>query len=179
MMYSDTRSYLPDDILVKVDRAAMSVSLETRVPFLDPEVAAAAWQIDAATHRADGEGKWVLRNILSRYVPRELFDRPKKGFAMPVGRWLRGELRDWAGDLLNGARLREQGYLDAALVNRRWQQHQSAKTDWSHQLWSVLMFQSWLDDVEDRRGFRFSEAQKVTQFTRAPKTEALSATQTS
>jgi asparagine synthase (glutamine-hydrolysing) len=144
MMYSDTRVYLPDDILVKVDRAAMAVSLETRVPFLDPEVAEAAWSIDAATHRADGSGKWVLRQLLQRYVPRELFERPKKGFAVPVGQWIRHELRAWARELLDPAELRRQGLLDADLIERRWQQHQSGQTNWTYQLWSVLMFQAWM-----------------------------------
>ena len=165
MMYTDTRSYLPDDILVKVDRAAMSVSLETRVPFLDPEVAAAAWRIDSATHQADGRGKWVLREILSRYLPREQFERPKKGFSVPVGQWLRGELRGWAEELIQPSRLRQEGFLNAALVSRRWQQHQSGKAEWGLQLWGVLMFQAWLAHLNDPRAFRFSETQFVKPIT--------------
>jgi asparagine synthase (glutamine-hydrolysing) len=168
MMYSDTRSYLPDDILMKVDRAAMAVSLETRVPFLDPQVAAAAWSIDSATHRADGRGKWVLRELLARYVPRELFERPKKGFNIPMGAWLRTELRGWAEELLRPERLREQGFFDARLVRRRWDQHQSGRTDWSYQLWSVLMFQAWLERATDHKTFRFSEARPVAQPPIAP-----------
>jgi asparagine synthase (glutamine-hydrolysing) len=161
MMYSDTRSYLPDDILMKVDRAAMAVSLETRVPFLDPHVAAAAWSIDSATHRADGRGKWVLRELLARHVPRELFERPKKGFAIPMGAWLRTDLRGWAEELLRPERLRTQGFFDARLVRRRWDQHQSGRTDWSYQLWGVLTFQSWLEHATDHTSFRFSEARPV------------------
>jgi asparagine synthase (glutamine-hydrolysing) len=144
MMYVDTRVYLPDDILVKVDRAAMAVSLETRVPFLDAEVAEAAWRIDPATHRRDGRGKWILRQILERFVPRAFFERPKKGFAVPVDQWMRHELRGWAEDLLDTATLRRQGFFDADLIERRWRQHLSGRANWQYQLWSVLMFQSWL-----------------------------------
>jgi asparagine synthase (glutamine-hydrolysing) len=144
MMYVDTRVYLPDDILVKVDRAAMAVSLETRVPFLDPDVAEAAWRIDPVTHRRDGNGKWILRQILERYVPGTLFERPKKGFSVPVDRWMRNELRDWAEDLLDPSTLRRQGFFDASLIDRRWRQHLSGQTNWQYQLWSVLMFQSWI-----------------------------------
>jgi asparagine synthase (glutamine-hydrolysing) len=151
MMYMDTRVYLPDDILVKVDRAAMAVSLETRVPFLDPDVAEAAWRIDPVTHRKDGSGKWVLRQILERYVPRTLFERPKKGFSVPVDRWMRSELRGWAEDLLDPAAMRRQGFFDANLIDRRWRQHLSGQTNWQYQLWSVLMFQSWLADWSSPR----------------------------
>lgn len=145
MMHFDACEYLPDDILVKVDRAAMAVSLETRVPMLDPEVATAAWGIPSAVLMHDGTGKWVLRRLLQRYVPRELVERPKKGFSVPIGRWLRGELRGWAADLLDPQRLRSDGYLDAELIQRCWRQHQSGRADRSTQLWNVLMFQAWLD----------------------------------
>ena len=165
MMYADTLSYLPDDILVKVDRAAMSVSLETRVPFLDPEVAAAAWRIDSATHRADGRGKWVLRELLSRYIPREQFERPKKGFSVPIGQWLRGELRDWAEGLIEPGRLRQEGFFNESVVSRRWAQHQSGRTEWGLQLWGVLMFQAWLEQINDPRAFRFSEVDSVKPLT--------------
>lgn len=148
MMYTDTRRYLPDDILVKVDRAAMAVSLETRVPLLDVEVARSAWRIPAAMHMRDGRGKWVLRRLLERHLPRELFDRPKSGFAMPVGKWLRGELREWADALLDPARLRREGYLLAPKIERRWQQHVRGQADWSSHLWSVLMFQAWLENSQ-------------------------------
>ena len=146
MMYQDTAMYLPDDILVKVDRAAMAVSLESRVPLLDPEVANAAWQIPSAVHFADGRGKWILRQILERHVPRTLIDRPKAGFAVPIGRWLRGELRDWATALLAPSRLERDGLFNREIVSRRWAQHlASDSVDWSFHLWTILMFQAWLE----------------------------------
>jgi asparagine synthase (glutamine-hydrolysing) len=145
MMYVDTRLYMPDDVLVKVDRAAMAVSLETRVPLLDPRVAQAAWRIPLEVHLADGGGKWVLRQLLERYVPRELFERPKMGFGVPISRWLKRELSEWAGDLLAPARLRREGYLEPALIERCWRQHRAGAANWSTQLWIVLMFQSWLE----------------------------------
>jgi asparagine synthase (glutamine-hydrolysing) len=150
MMYADTCCYLPDDILVKVDRAAMAVSLETRVPLLDPQVARAAWRIPAALHLKDGKGKWVLRQILERYVPRELFDRPKSGFAVPVARWLRRDLREWADALLDPVLIRRDGYFAAAPIERRWRQHVRAEMDWSFHLWGLLMFQAWLADFGRR-----------------------------
>jgi asparagine synthase (glutamine-hydrolysing) len=152
MMHADTRQYLPDDILVKVDRAAMAVSLETRVPFLDPRVAEAAWRIPSSIHLRDGRGKWVLRQILERHVPREWFDRPKSGFAVPLARWLRGELKDWAADLLDPVRMRAEGYFVTAQIERRWHQHLAGRMNWSSHLWGVLMFQSWLEDFERTSG---------------------------
>ena len=146
MMYADTQCYLPDDILVKVDRAAMAVSLETRVPLLDPGVARAAWAIPSGMHMRDGKGKWVLRELLRRHVPQELVDRPKRGFAVPVGRWLRNELRDWAGSLLDPARMRREHNFEVPLIERRWRQHLNGEMDWTPHLWGVLMFQAWLDD---------------------------------
>lgn len=146
MMYVDTCIYMPDDVLVKLDRAAMAIALETRVPLLDPQVAEAAWRIPTAVHLRDGRGKWVLRQLLERYVPRELTDRPKMGFGVPIGRWLRGELKEWAGDLLSTARLRREGYLDPEVVEERWRQHVDGRADWGTQLWIVLMFQSWLSE---------------------------------
>jgi asparagine synthase (glutamine-hydrolysing) len=146
MMYTDVGRYLPDDILVKVDRAAMAVSLETRVPLLDVEVARAAWRIPTAVHMRDGRGKWVLRRLLERDLPRALFERPKSGFALPVARWLRGELREWAAAQLDPARLRREGYLFGPEIERRWRQHASGQADWSGHLWTVLMFQAWLED---------------------------------
>lgn len=148
MMHFDACEYLPDDILVKVDRAAMAVSLETRVPMLDPEVAIAAWEIPSSILMHDGKGKWVLRELLQRYVPRELVERPKKGFSVPIAKWLRAELRPWAADLLDPQRLRRDGYLDAAVIHRRWTQHLGGRADWSTQLWNALMFQSWFDAWE-------------------------------
>ena len=145
MMFMDTCQYLPDDILVKVDRAAMYVSLETRVPLLDPQVADVAWDTPLEVHRRDGRGKWLLRQVLSRYVPVELFDRPKGGFSIPLAQWLRGELKGWAEDLLEPARLRREGIFEPTVIERRWRQHQAGLEDWSIQLWTVLMAQSWLD----------------------------------
>lgn len=145
MMHFDASEYLPDDILVKVDRAAMSVSLETRVPMLDPEVAAAAWSIPSSVLMHDGDGKWVLRALLQRYVPRELVERPKKGFSVPIAKWLRSDLRPWATELLDAQRLRREGYLNPELIQRRWQQHLRGDANWSTQLWNVLSFQAWLE----------------------------------
>jgi asparagine synthase (glutamine-hydrolysing) len=145
MMFIDASLYLPDDILVKVDRAAMAVSLETRVPFLDPGVATTAWRIPTAIHFADGRGKWPLRQLLQRHVPRAMFDRPKRGFEVPVAKWLRTELFDWAETLLAQSRLERDGFFDAAVIRHRWRQHIDNDQDWSFFLWTVLMFQAWLE----------------------------------
>lgn len=146
MMHFDTCEYLPEDVLVKVDRAAMAVSLETRVPLLDVEVAQAAWRIPSSVLMKDGRGKWVLRELLQRHIPRELVDRPKKGFAVPMAQWLRSELRPWASELLDAYRLRHEGYLDASMIQRRWRQHINGQTNWTSHLWNVLTFQAWLED---------------------------------
>jgi asparagine synthase (glutamine-hydrolysing) len=146
MMFLDTCLYLPDDVLVKVDRAAMAVALETRVPLLEPNVAKTAWGIPTAIHFRDGRGKWVLRQLLEQYVPKPLFDRPKMGFGVPVAQWLRTELKSWASDLLDSNRLQRSGFLNAPLVQRRWQQHLAGTMDWSFHLWGILMFQAWLEE---------------------------------
>lgn len=143
LMLADAQDYLPDDILCKVDRAAMSCSLETRVPFLDHRLASEAARIPVTMNIAGSQGKLILRDLLSRHVPREMFERPKAGFAIPLGRWLRTDLRDWAETLLSERSLREEGIFDPAIVRARWQAHLSGKTDASAALWSVLMFQSW------------------------------------
>lgn len=143
-MYLDTRYYLPDDILVKVDRAAMGVSLEARAPFLDREVFRFAWSLPMAMKISGGRGKQVLRKVLDRYVPRALIDRPKQGFALPVGRWLRGELRDWGEALLAPDRLKAQGLFDPAAVRRCWDEHQAGRRNWDARLWVLLMAQAWL-----------------------------------
>ena len=144
MMLYDTLTYLPDDILTKVDRAAMGVGLETRIPFLDARVFRLAWRLPLHMKLRQGQRKWALKQVLYRYVPPKLIERPKAGFAIPVGNWLRGPLRDWAEDLLDHSNLVQEGYLHPANVKEIWKQHLSGQYDWSQRLWSILMFQAWL-----------------------------------
>jgi asparagine synthase (glutamine-hydrolysing) len=143
MMVQDMRSYLPDDILCKVDRAAMGVSLETRVPFLDPSVVEVAARVPLHMKVRDGQGKWILRELLYRHVPRALIDRPKAGFAVPIGAWLRGPLRPWAEELLSTDALARDGLIDPVPVARAWMEHLSGRRDWTVRLWIVLMLQAW------------------------------------
>jgi asparagine synthase (glutamine-hydrolysing) len=145
MMRTDAVTYLPDDILAKVDRAAMAVGLETRVPFLDPRVVAFAWRLPLSYRLREGESKRVLRRVLYRHVPRALVERPKAGFAVPLAAWLRGPLRDWAESLLAEGRLQREGYFTPAPIRKAWAEHLSGRRDWQYHLWDVLMFQSWLD----------------------------------
>lgn len=143
MMFQDMRSYLPDDILCKVDRAAMGVSLETRAPFLDPGVLEVSARVPTAMKIRNGKGKWILRQILYSYVPPALIERPKTGFGIPVGDWIRGPLRPWAEELLSLEHLGRDGLLDPASIRRAWAEHCSGRRDWTHRLWIVLMFQAW------------------------------------
>lgn len=146
MMALDALSYLPDDILVKVDRAAMAVSLESRAPFLDYELVEFAWQLPMDYKIKNGQGKWLLRRLLSRYIPQSLMDRPKMGFSIPLDEWLRGPLRDWGENLLAEDRLQQEGYLNPVPIRAAWLKHQVGSANYGYRLWSVLMFQAWLQE---------------------------------
>jgi len=149
MMYCDAVTYLPDDILAKVDRASMAVSLETRVPFLDHRVAELAARIPIDLKVRNGRGKHILRKLLYSLVPPDLVERPKAGFGIPVGEWIKGSLRPWAEDLLDPGSMRGEGWFDPDVVQRRWADHLSGRRDSTPALWSILMFQSWLRDQAD------------------------------
>ena len=148
MQFVDTLTYLPDDILVKVDRAAMAHSLETRVPFLDPDVIKAAWSLPEHLKFNGGVGKWCLRELLYKRVPRSVVDRPKAGFSVPIETWLKSDLRDWAEELLSEQRLREGGYFDHKIVRDRWNSYQKDGGRWHYHLWDILMFEAWRDEYK-------------------------------
>lgn len=148
MMYVDSCRYLPDDILTKVDRASMAVSLEVRVPMLDHRVFEFAWRLPSTMRVRERQGKWLLKRLLRKFLPAGMIDRPKMGFGIPVGEWLRGPLREWGEDLLAEDRLRRQGYLNPRAVRRHWQQHLTADQAETDTLWQILAFQAWVADCE-------------------------------
>jgi asparagine synthase (glutamine-hydrolysing) len=164
MMYWDLMTYLPGDILVKVDRAAMAVSLETRVPMLDHRVIEFAWSLPLHLRVRAGEGKWLLKRLLSRYVPVELTDRPKTGFGPPIDRWLRGSLRDWAESLLDESRLRGEGFFNPAPIREKWHQHTEGGRNWAYWLWDILMFQAWWQEQSQQPVVAPSGSDRLPQY---------------
>jgi asparagine synthase (glutamine-hydrolysing) len=143
MQYLDTLTYLPDDILTKVDRASMAVALEVRVPLLDHRVVELSWRMPQRLKLREGTGKWLLRQIAYKYVPKKLLERPKMGFGVPIDCWLRGPLKDWAQDLLDPLSLSGPGLLKPAPITEKWAEHQTGARNWQYFLWNVVMFEAW------------------------------------
>lgn len=156
MQFIDTNLYLADDILTKVDRASMSCSLEVRVPLLDHRIFALAWRIPEAWRMKDGKGKFMMRQVLKRYVPEKLFERPKMGFGIPIGKWITGPLREWAEDLLDERRIVEQKIFRKGKISEIWQRHKSGLSNWEYHLWIILMFQAWFDRKFQKKAFNES-----------------------
>jgi asparagine synthase (glutamine-hydrolysing) len=143
MQFLDSISYLPDDILTKVDRASMAVGLEVRVPLLDHRVVELSWRLAPRLKLRNRVGKWLLRQIAYKYVPKGLLERPKMGFAVPIDQWLRGPLKEWAADLLNPSTMSSDGLLNWAPISEKWREHQTGARNWQHFLWNALMFAAW------------------------------------
>jgi len=146
MMYLDLITYLPDDILAKVDRASMGASLESRAPFLDHKVVELAWKIPLEMKIRNGQGKWILRKLLYNYVPKELLDRPKTGFGVPIEKWLKTSLRGWAESLIGESQLLSDGFFNPNIVRKMWDEHLNGTRNRQHVMWNILMFQSWLEN---------------------------------
>ena len=155
MMYWDMINYLPDDILVKVDRASMSLGLEARCPYLDQRIVKFALNLPLQfkIQKQNGvyETKKILRSVLSKYMPLSLINKPKSGFAIPINNWIRGPLKDWAEDLLSESKLQRESHLNPQVIRRKWAEHLSGKKDWGPQLWAVLMFEMWLENHEKKK----------------------------
>ena len=145
MMLNDTKSYLPGDILTKVDRASMYSSLETRIPFLSKNVFESAWKVDNNQKFTRNEGKIILKNILSKYIPKKLYDRPKMGFGIPINRWLSNGLREWSENLLETNKIKQQGFFNPDYVEMVWKKQKNGLEDNSYHLWNLLIFQDWLE----------------------------------